>query len=232
MVNLWTSETVFGQKAKSCSELLLQWDPCHRFCHYWSKLSCEGPDFNSRPVLLLTPLMWNWRPDKKKRWEPAISYHRSGPRCSASTITINLLPFLIIGWRAPPSESLPLHLAHGCLLRLQFDKVWPEAVKCVCGLYWLYFMIIYLSYVNACLRERKLTGRKCLKQKWLKKEGFKEEFVGPGSLKTGQGLVMSRQRHTLKQPDFGPGGPCCLTLCCCWKVTEKQDLHYFEQRGS
>ena len=80
------------------------------------------------------------------------------PPSQVSTITNNLLPFHF--FFSALALRLPLRVAHGNVLkRLQVVKIWPEMVKCVSGLYWLYFMIIYDSATTtACLRERKLTG--------------------------------------------------------------------------
>jgi len=76
-------------------------------------------------------------------------------------------------------------------------KIWPEMVKCVSGLYWLYFMIIYDSATTtACLRERKLTGRKCLKQKWLKKEEFLRR-VGGSRFAENRARISQEQAETL-----------------------------------
>ena len=112
-------------------------------------------------------------------------------RWPSSTITNNLLPFHFFLLPLSSSSSGSWYYV---LNRLQVVKIWPEMVKCVCGLYWLYFMIIYLSYNNACLRERKLTGRKCLKQKWLKKEEFLRR-VG------GSGFAENRARISFEQAD-------------------------------
>ena len=57
-------------------------------------------------------------------------------------------------------------------------------------------MIIYLSYNNACLRERKLTGRKCLKQKWLKKEEFLRR-VGWSGFAENRARISYEQAETL-----------------------------------
>ena len=135
----------------------------------------------SRPVLLLTPQITDHlRPDEKKRWEPNLSIlpSLSAACLPISTITNNLLPFHFC--LLPLLSSSSSGSWYYVLNSLQVGKIWPEVVKFVCGLYWLYFMIIYLSYNNACLRERKLTGRKCLKQKWLKKEEFLRRVGGSG----------------------------------------------------
>lgn len=141
------------------------------FAIYWSKSSCDGSS-GEKSLLKASVTLWLLKLLEKAWWEKAtraqsLNLTLAESAASLSTITNNLLPFHFF----IASLCLPLRVAHGNVLnRLQVVKIWPEMVKCVSGLYWLYFMIIYLSYNNACLRERKLTGRKCLKQKWLKKE--------------------------------------------------------------
>lgn len=76
----------------------------------------------------------------------------------------------------------------------------------------------YLSQLQQCLLEgEKINGEKMLKTK-MAEEGrfFKKSRLGPGSLKTGQGLVMSRQRHS-EAARFGAWGanPPNPTHCCC-----------------
>ena len=94
-------------------------------------------------------------------------------------------------------------------------------VKCVSGLYWLYFMIIYDSATTtACLRERKLTGRKCLKQKWLKKEEFLRR-VGGSRFAENRARISQEQAETLWSGQiWGLGGQpnALLLLKSYWKA--------------
>ena len=129
-----------------------------------------------------------------------------------STITNNLLPFHFC--LLPLLSSSSSGSWYYVLNSLQVGKIWPEVVKFVCGLYWLYFMIIYLSYNNACLRERKLTGRKCLKQKWLKKEEFLRRVGGSGFAENRARISFnSRQTHSEAARFWAWGAN--PTHCCC-----------------
>ena len=163
----------------------LQWDSCDSFCHYWSscKWSCDGSSDEKcllkASVTVDSSNYWS----SQAWWEKAVRAQSLNltiaERClPISTITNNLLPFHFC--LLPLLSSSSSGSWYYVLNSLQVGKIWPEVVKFVCGLYWLYFMIIYLSYNNACLRERKLTGRKCLKQKWLKKEEFLRRVGGSG----------------------------------------------------